>query len=288
MEYFNTYTFTTSCANSGPASCDVPSHVIISDTTENSARVSWVAGGTESQWKLQYKSITASNWEPDIILATTSHILSNLQENTAYILRVKAICDSTNESDWTSLVTFTTLTIIIPDTCETPTGLTATAVTAQTITVSWDYEENVDLWNIQYRPDDGAVSSATSTTNTFTLSGLEPETTYEIQVQADCGEGEISDWSEYISVTTPVGIENHLMRYVHLYPNPAKEYIDIRVDGEMHVISMEVYDVYGKLVNMVNVAENPTRINVNGLANGMYFVRVTTDQGEVTKSFVKH
>jgi hypothetical protein len=31
----------------------------------------------------------------------------------------------------------------------------------------------------------------------------------------------------------------------------------------------------------------PTRINVSGLAEGMYFVRVTTDKGTVTKTFVK-
>ena len=45
--------------------------------------------------------------------------------------------------------------------------------------------------------------------------------------------------------------------------------------------------MYGKLVNTVNVNENPTRVNVSGLADGMYFVRVTTEAGVVTKSFVK-
>jgi len=74
---------------------------------------------------------------------------------------------------------------------------------------------------------------------------------------------------------------------ITLYPNPAREYVDIRVEGEVNVTSMEVYDVYGKLVNTVNVIENPTRINVSGLANGMYFVRVTTEAGMVTKTFVK-
>ncbi|MBQ1819679.1 MAG: T9SS type A sorting domain-containing protein, partial [Bacteroidales bacterium] len=74
---------------------------------------------------------------------------------------------------------------------------------------------------------------------------------------------------------------------VNLYPNPAKEYVDIRVDGDLNVTMMEVYDVYGKLINTVNVIDNPTRINVSSLANGMYFVRVTTEKGMVTKTFVK-
>ena len=84
---------------------------------------------------------------------------------------------------------------------------------------------------------------------------------------------------------TTTGIESWLENSVSLYPNPAKEYVDIRVDGDLNVTAMEVYDVYGKLINTVNVVDNPTRINVSGLADGMYFVRVTTEKGRVTKSF---
>ena len=62
---------------------------------------------------------------------------------------------------------------------------------------------------------------------------------------------------------------------------------------QLEVTNMEVYDVYGKMVNMVNIvgANNyspmRTQINVSGLSTGMYFVRVTTDKGVVTKQFVK-
>mgnify|MGYP002529043039 CR=1 FL=1 len=93
--------------------------------------------------------------------------------------------------------------------------------------------------------------------------------------------------SRSTSTTLIDGIVNYLESNVNLFPNPAKEYVDIRVDGELNVTNMEVFDVYGKLLNAVNVIDNPTRINVNNLSNGMYFVRVTTEEGAVTKSFVK-
>ena len=105
-------------------------------------------------------------------------------------------------------------------------------------------------------------------------------------MQANCGDGNLSDWTQAINVTT-TGIESWLENSVSLYPNPAKEYVDIRVDGDLNVSMMEVYDVYGKLINTVNVVDNPTRINVSGLADGMYFVRVMTEKGMVTKTFVK-
>ena len=174
-----------------------------------------------------------------------------------------------------------------PAPCQTPTNVTTGNVTHESITVSWDADDNVSSWNLQYRPENGTLSSATSTTNSYTISGLIPQTTYEIQVQADCGNGNLSEWSALVSATTTVGINNYLENSVTLYPNPAKEYIDVRIDGDVNVTGMEVYDVYGKLINTVNVIDNMTRINVSALADGMYFVRVKTEQGMVTKRFVK-
>ena len=58
-------------------------------------------------------------------------------------------------------------------------------------------------------------------------------------------------------------------------------------NGQWNDATIEVYDVYGKLLQIVPVTSEITPINVSGLANGMYFVRVTTEAGMVTKTFVK-
>ncbi len=174
---------------------------------------------------------------------------------------------------------------IVP--CETPTNLHASAFDAHSITLGWNTNGNATSWNIRYRVDNGEWSSANATTNTYVMNGLQASTVYEIEVQADCGNGNLSDWSEPIHISTTVGIESWLQNSVSLYPNPAREYVDIRVNGDVNVKNMEVYDVYGKLINTVNVIDNPTRINVSNLANGMYFVRVTTEMGMVTKTFIK-
>ena len=57
--------------------------------------------------------------------------------------------------------------------------------------------------------------------------------------------------------------------------------------NNVQIESIEVFDVYGKLINTVNMTPETTTINVSNLAAGMYFVRVTTEQGVATKSFVK-
>ena len=236
----------------------------------------------------QWKTTTGGTYTQVTATSATngySYDLTNLTPNTSYTFKAFITYNGTTVEG--NEMTFTTL----PqgsEPCDVPTGLHSTNVENEAITIAWDANADVNSWNIQYRPVGGSLSSATSNTNTYTITGLTGHTNYEIQVQANCGDGNVSDWSSTITVqTTNVGIENWLENSVSLYPNPAREYIDIRVDGDLNVTMMEVYDVYGKLINTVNDIDNPTRINVNGLADGMYFVRVTTETGAVTKSFVK-
>ncbi|MBO7629588.1 MAG: T9SS type A sorting domain-containing protein, partial [Bacteroidales bacterium] len=93
---------------------------------------------------------------------------------------------------------------------------------------------------------------------------------------------------------TTTGIENWLDNSVTLYPNPAKDVVNVQCTmNNVQLKGVEVVDVYGKVVRTVGLpqCDSPTdgisRINVSGLANGMYFVRVTTEEGVVTKNFIK-
>ena len=235
------------------------------------------------EWKLTnggtYTTVNVSG-------TTMTYNLTGLDANTSYTYR--AFVTTANGTHPGQEVTFTTNEEPVQP-CAVPTGLHTTDIENHAVTIAWDENANVDNWNIQYRiVGSSAFSSATSSTNTYTITNLNGDTDYEIQVQADCGNGNFSDWSDFITVhTSNVGIENWLENSVVLFPNPAREYVDIRIDGDVNVTNMEVFDVYGKLINTVNVIDNPTRINVSGLADGMYFVRVTTDKGMVTKTFVK-
>ena len=79
---------------------------------------------------------------------------------------------------------------------------------------------------------------------------------------------------------------------VVVYPNPTKDVVNVECTmNNVQCSGIEVIDVYGKIVTTVDQtsvsAQSPTQINVSGLAAGMYFVRVTTDRGVVTKPFVK-
>ncbi len=175
----------------------------------------------------------------------------------------------------------------IVEPCDIPTGLTAGDVTDESIAFFWNTNSNVINWNIQYGPQGGPLTSATTNNNSYTITGLTPNTSYQVQVQANCGDGNLSEWTNPITVTTTTGIVNHLSNSIVLYPNPAKEYVNVEcrmMNDNNNISDIQLFDVYGKLVRTVH---GTTRINISDLADGMYFVRTITDAGVVTKRFVK-
>ena len=212
--------------------------------------------------------------------------LTGLTPNTDYTY--KAFITFNGQTVEGSEMTFTTQEQGV-EPCDVPTGLHTTDIQNESISIAWDANPNVNSWNIQYKPVGGQLSSASSNTNNYTITGLTMDTQYEIQVQAVCANG-TSDWCTAITATTTnVGIDNYLEGSVTLYPNPAKEVVNVQctmnnvqLGGELHL-----FDVYGKLLQIVPITGETTQINVSGLAAGLYFVRVTTEEGVVTKTFVK-
>jgi hypothetical protein len=86
-------------------------------------------------------------------------------------------------------------------------------------------------------------------------------------------------------------VDEYLLSSIKLYPNPVNEYVNLQCTmNDVQLESVEVIDVYGKVARtIVGTDSSPlqTRINISGLAGGIYFVRVTTDKGMVIKKFVK-
>ena len=212
--------------------------------------------------------------------------LTGLTPNTGYTY--KAFITYNGTTVYGTEMTFTTLPEDTPEPCETPTNLHASDVDAHSITIGWNANANVSSWNIRYRVGNGSWNSATSNTNTYVMSGLDAETLYEIEAQANCGNSNLSEWCEPIHISTTYdGIDSWLENSVSLYPNPANDVVNVECTmNNVQCLGIEVFDVFGKLINTVNVTENTARINVSGLANGVYFVRVTTDEGVATKPFI--
>ena len=288
FDYYTPYTFTTDCSGSGPATCNAPTGLAVNNPGQTTATATWTAGGTETSWNVQYKAASASSWQ-NATANATSYTMTGLTPATNYQVRVQAVCDASNTSDWTTAVSFTTANEDTP-TCPAPTNLTAT-VDHTDVTLTWQQEPNTaNEWQINYRlATESTWSTATATSTTYTLTDLTANAQYVANVVAHCTNGLTSDESNTVTFeTNNIGVEDYLSKAVTLYPNPATEMVSVAVsDANIMITGVEVYNVYGQLINTIVSTENPLRINVSGLADGMYYVRVTTDNGVVTKNFVK-
>ncbi len=70
-----------------------------------------------------------------------------------------------------------------------------------------------------------------------------------------------------------------------MYPNPASNLLHIETN-QTNVTAVEIFDVLGKQVMQVKPA-NQRELDVSQLTNGMYFLKVSTSEGELTRKFVK-
>ncbi|WP_282124007.1 T9SS type A sorting domain-containing protein [Algibacter mikhailovii] len=70
-----------------------------------------------------------------------------------------------------------------------------------------------------------------------------------------------------------------------VYPNPANDIITI-ASNNIDITSISVYSVLGKQVLAGLELEND-RLNISELAKGVYFLKINSDQGAVTKKIIK-
>ena len=275
-----------------PSVCNAPTNLAVAAAgiTQNSAVATWTPGGAETSWNVAYKPVSSSTWQSAVV-TTPTYTMQNLTPNTNYQVHVQAVCDVNETSAWSADVYFQTL----PDdtqTCPAPTNLTATADPNEpSVVLTWQQEPNTATeWEISYQAvAGGGWQSVIANTTTYTLTDLIPDAEYAAFVVARCSNGLTSNPSNAVSFHTGgVGIQSYLEKSVKLYPNPATDKVVVSVsDASIRITGVEVYNVYGQLVNTLVVAENPLQISISGLSDGMYFVRVMTEDGIVTKNFVK-
>jgi len=261
-----------SVTTTGIVNCDVPTNVTVTNVTNNSATVSWTPGGTETAWQVEYKLITSPNWTVPASVSTPTYNIQGLQNNSTYEVRVKALCNP-GESPYTTPIQFTT------SGGTTTYTINATAAGPGTITPS------------------GIVTVLSGANQLFTFT---PNANCEVSTLSINGVNFPNPSLSYTfsNVTSNqtihveygyVGIEtNPLSQLVELYPNPTQATIEIRMDEtKLKVKECKVFDIYGKLLKIVPISNDLTRIDVSDFANGVYLIRIDSEMGTITKKFVK-
>ena len=183
--------------------------------------------------------------------------------------------------------------------CNPPTNLAVEYNSECEALLTWDapaskgIKESEIVYNI-YR--NGAFIATVDDELNYTDSGFDPSESYEWYVTQVCEFGE-SDPSNIVSLAAcKVGIaETPLMESVQVYPNPTSG--ELRIEsGELRIESVDIFDIYGRNVGSIFPSKNlegwqpqaeGVVFDISHFPAGIYFLKIHTENGIVTKKVVK-
>ena len=77
-----------------------------------------------------------------------------------------------------------------------------------------------------------------------------------------------------------------LSNALSVFPNPFLDKLNVKISDSITVKGIKVYTVSGRLIK--TLPANNKEIDLSGLVGGMYFLKIETDNGIITKKIIKN
>jgi hypothetical protein len=79
-----------------------------------------------------------------------------------------------------------------------------------------------------------------------------------------------------------------LIREVSVYPNPAKQTVNISIPSlkGKEQIAISIIDITGKTVGATNIVKNNTQLDLTDFNKGLYFINLNIDGVNTTKKLI--
>ncbi len=250
------------------------------NVTNTSATVMWPNDG--NAYELEYMEVGAGSWT-SVSPAFNTLLLGGLELCTNYMVRLKYTCTdgSVAHSEEVSMSTSGC------EGCANDISMFEFNVADGSAMLTWDIIPYAN-YMVSYRAaGDLTWNSYNTTFPLVILFGLEECTVYEWMITVTCQNGETSTTDLATLNTTGCQLapedqerdETDIAVDAVIYPNPASETFVFNYTGEDEVKNVSLFDVTGRLVHTVNLAElgvSRFEFDVRSLPAGMYVVRIQT------------
>lgn len=171
------------------SNCVSPDSVTISNVTPYTADFSFIPA-SDNDFTWEYALCTDTQLPDDmtpVVISNTQVHLTELESGTTYNIYVRTVCNDNEFSDWSNVVTFTTI-----PTCTAPTNLSVSQITGTSALVTWESATTgASGYVVSYtEADQENWISETVSDHQLMLSGLTPMTAYLVTVTSVCAEGD--------------------------------------------------------------------------------------------------
>ena len=175
----------------------------------------------------------------------------------------------------------------------------AQALSGNFATISWSAAPGTGVtYQLRYRAAGTSAWTTLSglTGTSFTLGGLQPGTTYEVEVRYSClGGAPVSAWSARATFATPSARENiaddSAKAELTVYPNPNRGSFSVSCSvAEAGAARLALYDAKGAAVwrgtRDVSAGENTLKIDAGDLPSGVYLLEARQNGARQTVKVV--
>ena len=177
----------------------------------------------------------------------------------------------------------------------TPGSLATTEITDTTISLIWNKStDNGSVAGYLVYKNDVLMDEVTDTT--YKATDLTRATTYSFYVIAIDATGNESDKSNTVTTTTTnvtsVEIIDGYNTNIKLYPNPARDYINVQYDAEAIIkeINISIYSLDGKLIysqsKSINNKSFDEQFNIDKIEKGYYIMKLTYNNNVITEKLI--
>ncbi|EAS18820.1 conserved hypothetical protein [Flavobacteria bacterium BBFL7] len=177
--------------------CPAVSNITSNNVVADSAEISWINGGAETQWIIEYgvAPYTCGSGGTQVTATSNPFTITGLSSITTYDVYVIAVCGAMDQSACQGPIQLTTT-----ESCPSPSNFAPVTQTSNSISFVWDANGNPNpTVEIEYGPSPYTQGTGGTSVQQFTapfadVTGLASDTSYDFYIRIDCGMGDYSLW----------------------------------------------------------------------------------------------
>jgi hypothetical protein len=183
--------------------------------------------------------------------------------------------------------------ILIKTSVQSPTALSAKVVGSNNLRILWTKKyAKADSFYIERRNTASGnftkVRAISGDSLAYTDSTLVTNKTYYYRVISKIGDSLSYSYPISILLPTPVSVNYKSIQAFELYPNPAHDLLNIKIQNSSMPAVIKVYDSAGKLLLQKHYQNANITFPISDFEEGVYMIQLTNSGNVYNKTFIKN